>query len=111
MRRGEIWVGAGGGYASKPRPLLIVQDDRFDGTDSVAVCLMTSTEAAMPLLRVAVPADEVSGLDIPSWVMVDKIITLRRPQVTRHVGRLTASQLVDVERLMMVFLGLAQVRK
>jgi mRNA interferase MazF len=43
--------------------------------------------------------------------MVDKIITLRRPQVTRHVGRLTATQLVDVERLMMVFLGLAQVRK
>ena len=111
MRRGEIWVGAGGEYAAKPRPLLIIQDDRFDGTDSVVVCPMTSTEAAMPLLRVPVPADEVSGLDLPSWVMVDKIIALRRSQVARQVGRLAASQLVEVERLMMVFLGLAQVRK
>jgi hypothetical protein len=40
---------------------MIIEDDRFDGTDSVVVCLMTSTEAAMPLLRVPVPADEVSG--------------------------------------------------
>ena len=91
--------------------MLIIQDDRFDGTDSVAVFVMTATEAAMPLLRVPVPADDVSGLDLPSWVMVDKINTLRRPQLARHVGRLTASQLVDVERLMLVFLGLAQVRK
>jgi len=43
--------------------------------------------------------------------MVDKIITLRRSQATRHVGRLAATQLVEVGRLMMVFLGFAQVRK
>ena len=28
MKRGEIWTMAGGsGYASKPRPVVIVQDD------------------------------------------------------------------------------------
>jgi hypothetical protein len=31
MRRGEIWtVAAGAAYTGKPRPAVIVQDDRFD---------------------------------------------------------------------------------
>jgi len=30
MRRGEIWTAAGGkDYAGKPRPVFILQDDRF----------------------------------------------------------------------------------
>jgi mRNA-degrading endonuclease toxin of MazEF toxin-antitoxin module len=32
VKRGEIWTAAGGVYASKPRPSLIIQDDRFDAT-------------------------------------------------------------------------------
>ena len=31
MKRGELWTAAGGRhYAGKPRPVLLVQDDRFD---------------------------------------------------------------------------------
>ena len=33
MKRGEVWTIAGEGYAGKPRPAVIVQDDRFDATD------------------------------------------------------------------------------
>ena len=34
MRRGDIWTVSGGkDYAGKPRPVVIVQDDSFDGTD------------------------------------------------------------------------------
>ncbi|HZD22554.1 MAG TPA: type II toxin-antitoxin system PemK/MazF family toxin, partial [Acidimicrobiia bacterium] len=32
MRRGDIVLVAGGVYASKPGPALIVQDDRFKAT-------------------------------------------------------------------------------
>ena len=52
MNRGEIWSVAGGVYASKPRPAVILQDDRFDGTDSVTVCPLTSIDVPAPLLRV-----------------------------------------------------------
>jgi len=107
MSRGEIWSVAGGVYASKPRPAVLLQDDRFDATDSLTVCPLTSTEMPVPLLRVRVPMDGVSGLDAPSWVMIDKITTVRRSHVTHRIGRLSASQLVEVERLVMVFLGLA----
>ena len=37
MRRGEIWTVFGGkDYAGKPRPVVILQDDSFDATNSVA---------------------------------------------------------------------------
>ncbi len=107
MKRGEIWTAAGGVYASKPGPSLIVQDDRFDATASMVVCPLTSGDHPAPLTRVLVGADSVSGLDVPSWVMVDKISAVHRRNVTRRIGRLTARQLVEVERLMLVFLGLA----
>lgn len=107
MIRGEIWTVAGGVYASKPRPAVILQDDRFDGTDSVTVCPVTSTAVSAPLLRLPLGADALSGLDAASFVMADKITTVRRSHVSERVGRLSARQLVDLERLVMVFLGLA----
>jgi mRNA-degrading endonuclease toxin of MazEF toxin-antitoxin module len=43
MRRGDIWTVAGGkDYAGKPRPVVIVQDDSFDATDSITVCPFTT---------------------------------------------------------------------
>ena len=42
-----------------------------------------------------------------TWVMVDKITTVRRARIARYVGRLSAAEMVAVERLLMVFLGLA----
>ena len=60
---------AGGVYAQKPRPALIVQDDRFDATDSLTICPFTSTEVDAPLLRVPVHADEENGLDQDGFLM------------------------------------------
>jgi mRNA interferase MazF len=107
MIRGEIWTVAGGVYASKPRPAVILQDDRFDGTDSVSVCPLTSTDVGAPLLRMPLAPDTTSGLDAASFIMVDKITTVRRTNVHSRIGRLSSKQLVELERLMLVFLGLA----
>lgn len=107
MRRGEIWLVAGGTCASKPRPAVVLQDDHFAGTDSVTVCPLTSIELDAPLLRMRIGADELSGLDATSWIMVDKLTTVRRANVPSQVGRLSSRQLVDLERLVTVFLGLA----
>ena len=50
MRRGEVWTIAGGkDYAGKPRPAVIVQDDSFDATDSIAICAFTRATACAPL--------------------------------------------------------------
>ena len=105
LRRGEIVTVAGGVYASKPRPALIVQDDRFDATDSLTVCLFTSTDVDAPLLRVLVKADEENGLDQDGFLMVDKLTTVRRSSAHEVVGRLGATTLIEFERRVLVFLG------
>ncbi len=105
MRRGDIVTVAGGVYASKPRPALVVQDDRFDASDSVTVCPFTTTEVDAPLLRVPVVANEANGLGQDSYLMVDKITTVRRSNARTVLGRLEATTLVEFERRLLVFLG------
>lgn len=109
MNRGEIWTVTGGVYAAKPRPALIVQDDLFAGTDSVTVAPMTNTLLDAPLMRIRIAGGEggLSGLDRDSDVMIDKLTTVRRSNVHTQVGRLAAEQVAEVERALMVFLGLA----
>lgn len=107
MRRGELWTVSGGVYSSKPRPALILQDDRFDTTDSVTVAPLTSKLVDAPFARIRISPDTLNGLANASDVMIDKLTTVRRSNVATHVGRLTSEQMVEVERATMVFLGLA----
>lgn len=93
MRRGDIITVAGGVYAKKPRPALIVQDDRLDATDSLTVCPFTRTAVDAPLLRVPITADDQNGRDQDSFLMVDKITTVRRSYAGAVVGRLEATTL------------------
>jgi mRNA interferase MazF len=106
-RRGDIVLVAGGVYASKPRPAVIVQDDLFDGTDSVTVCPLTTSDVPAPLLRMPVPANDTTGIDSPSFAMIDKVTTVRRSSAGEAIGRLDSVQMVELERRLLVFLGLA----
>lgn len=108
MRRGELWAVAGGVYASKPRPALILQDDAFELTESVTVLPLTSILIDAPYLRYRIQACKESGLRCESDVMIDKLTTVRRSNVVQKVGVLNTKQLVDIERLVAVFLGLAR---
>ena len=108
MRRGEIWTAvAGGGYAGKPRPVVIVQDDRFDATNSVTVCAFTTDPTEAPLIRLAVTPDEENGLHELCSMMVDKITTMPRVGVHKRVGRLSDQDMARLGRAVVVFLGLA----
>jgi len=106
-RRGDIVIVAGGVYSNKPRPAVILQDDFFMETDSVTVCPLTTTNVDAPLLRLAVAADATTGLDEASFMMIDKITTIRRSNVGELIGQLDAVQMLELERRILVFLGLA----
>lgn len=105
MRRGDIVTVAGGVYASKPRPALVLQDDRFDATDSLTVCPFTTLDLDAPLLRVRVEATGDNGLDQDSFLMVEKITTVRRSNAHNVLGRLDSTTMVELERRLLVFLG------
>jgi len=108
VRRGEIWTVAGGAaYAGKPRPAVIVQDDRFDATSSVTVCALTTDETDAPLFRLAVEPNARNGLRAPCRMMVDKITTVPKVRLGQRVGRLNDGDLTRLARAAFVFLGLA----
>jgi len=108
VRRGEIWsVAARGAYTGKPRPAVIVQDDRFDATASLTICAMTSDPTDAPLFRLLINPDELNGLDQPSRLMVDKLTTVPKTNLGRQIGRLADEDLVRLDRAIVVFLGLA----
>lgn len=108
MKRGEIWTAAGGkDYAGKPRPVVIVQDDRFDGTDSVTVCAFTTDSTDAPLFRLPIRPIEGNGLRASCRLMVDKITTVPRAKLGAYVGRLADADLVRLNRAIVLFLGIA----
>jgi mRNA interferase MazF len=108
VRRGEIWSAAArGAYTGKPRPVVIVQDDRFDATASVTVCAVTTDPTEAPLLRVRVDPDSHNGLHQASSLMVDKLTTVPRARLGSRIGRLADEDMVRLGRAMVVFLGLA----
>lgn len=52
-------------------PTLVLQDDHFEATDSLTVCLFTSVDVDAPLIRVLVEPDEGNHLDQVSFLMVE----------------------------------------
>jgi mRNA interferase MazF len=87
--------------------VLIVQDDRFDATASVTVCPFTTNPVDAPLIRIRVEPTDSNGLDRPSSLMVDKIATIPRSGLGERLGRLGDDEVVQLNRSLMVFLGLA----
>jgi mRNA interferase MazF len=109
MRRGDIVLvadRAGGDYAGKPRPAVVVQSEFFEDTGSVAVCLLTTRQTGAPLLRIPVAADDGSGLRVPSRIAVEKLMSIRRERVGPPIGRISDEEALALNRGVAVFLGL-----
>jgi len=108
MKRGEIWTVTGGsGYAGKPRPVIVLQDNRFDATESVTVCPFTRDPTDAELFRIPIEPTPTNGLESLSRLMVDKITTVAKSKVGKQIGRLDDEDVVRLNRAVVVFLGLA----
>jgi mRNA interferase MazF len=108
MMRGDFVTIAMQGDLGKPRPALVIQADQFNENTTVTVLPVTSTLVAAPLLRIAVQPSAENGLKKPSQVMVDKAMTVKRDKVGPAFGRIDATAIVEVERCLAVFLGIAK---
>lgn len=108
MRRGEIWTVPGGGaYTGKLRPVVTLQDDRFDAAASVTVCAFTTDPTSAPLFRLVVQPSERNDLKEACRLLVDKITTVPEARAGRQIGRLDDEGLVRLNRAALVFLGFA----
>jgi mRNA interferase MazF len=112
MKRGEIWTASGGtDYAGKPRPVVIIQDDAFDGTASITICALTTDPTNAPLFRLPIEPNVENGLRTPCRLMLDKITTVAKTRLGSRIGRLDDEDVVRLNRAALVFLGLAATRR
>ena len=108
MRRGDVVVVAdrgGGDYAAKPRPAVVVQSDLYDQTLSIVVCPITTVHHQAALLRLPLAPSERLALRAPSWIMVDKLTSIRRDRVGPGIGRISDDEAMALNRSLAVFLG------
>ena len=101
-------MAGGSGYASKPRPVVIVQDDAFTARDSVTVCLITTDPSDLLVFRVPVEPTTENGLRAVSRLMVDKVTTVPKSRLAQRIGRLADDDLLRLNRSLLVFLGMAR---
>jgi len=108
MKRGDLVIVSAPGDYGKPRPAVIIQSDIFNETHaSILVCLITSDRQDAPLFRIDVQPTEETGLKVPSQIMVDKIVALRRERITQHIGQVNDEALLRLNRSLALFIGLA----
>jgi mRNA interferase MazF len=98
--RSSLWQRATAMAASHDRSDR--QSGDFAATASLTVCLLTSHGMDAPLLRLPLRPDSA-----PSWIMVDKIVTVPRAKIGRRLGSLSSGDVTRLNRALAVFLGIA----
>jgi len=106
MRRGEIWTLRDDNYASKARPVVVVQSNTVNDFDSVILALLTTFVRPDPSFRVQVDPSEENGLRQPSYVMVEKLATVRRQDLGMRIGSLTAAQMREISQKLAAVLAI-----
>ena len=109
LKRGDVWTVSGGAdYTHKPRPAVIVQDDSFDGTLSITVCIFTSDPTDAPFFRLPIEPTQKNGLRTASRLMADKISTISKQKLGKKIGRLDDQDILRLNQAIVLFLGLAR---
>ena len=106
MKRGEIWTLRDRHYASKARPVIIVQRDDHNSFDSVILCLFTTYDSEKISTRVLVKASIDNGLYKDSYVMTDKIVTVDKGLLGERIGKLSEKDMKLISAQLRNILGL-----
>lgn len=104
--RGEIWTVCASGYASKPRPAVIVQSDEVEGFDSTIVCLFTTDDSINAPTRVKATPTEENGLSQTCWIMAEKPIAIKKSTLGIRTGTLDSETLSELDAALRIVLEL-----
>jgi mRNA interferase MazF len=105
IRRGDVVIAAtGSGFGGKPRPFVAVQSDRFR-TDRLILLGCTSVVDGDSPIRPILTPSASNGLEMRCQVMVDIPVSSHRSKISRVIGRLTATELTDIDSALLIVLG------
>ena len=106
MKRGDIVTVVLQGDYGKPRPAVVIESDVVPASDSVIVCLVSSTlHEAGPFRRHPLDASPTTGLRVASQVMVDKVIAVRRNKCGAVIGKVDRTSLREIAGKLSVLIG------
>jgi mRNA interferase MazF len=107
VSRGDVVLAAAAGDYGKPRPWLVVQTDVYNHSARPASIL------ACPFTTHDEPATYRIAMDLPSgdsqrrsWLMVDKLMAIKRERIGTKITTASSQQLAAVEGAMAALLGL-----
>ena len=106
MKRGEIWSLRDKHYASKARPVVIIQSDQYNSFDSVILCLFTTFDSSDIRTRVLIKASSHNGLFKDSYVVTDKIVTVDKSILGELIGCLNDDEMLMISEQLKIILGL-----
>ena len=107
MQRGEIWLGSGrGDFAGKPRPFLIIQNEKYLRTASVVVCPFSSQLIENKSYRPIFQPTPSNGLLLSSQLLIDVTTSYAVSRFSHAIGCLNANEIVVVDAVLADFLGL-----
>jgi mRNA interferase MazF len=109
VKRGDVVLVVVPSELGRPRPGVVVQADEFnEGLSTVFICPVSSDLQEDLPLRPMIEARPSSGLRLRSQIMTDKMIALRRDRVRRVIGRIDRETSENLDRALLVVLGLAR---
>lgn len=107
FRRGDLVIAVFGRDYGKPRPGVVIQSDLFNESHASAVlCPLSSDLTGFAIFRVKLLASRTSGLRTDSEVMVDKMATVNRDRIRQRIGRLSGSQMDQLNAALRIWMDL-----
>ena len=86
---------------------LVMQCERFSAHSHVVVLPVTRQRQAVPLLRIAIKSADRRALEVPKYVAIDQPRAILRRKVKAVFGRVDHHTLLNVDRAVVIFLGIA----
>ncbi|MCX8256271.1 putative endoribonuclease MazF [Beijerinckiaceae bacterium RH AL1] len=106
-RQAIVLLAVKGAYTSKPRPWVVIQSDDFASTDSVLLCAFTHrTVEGAGRLRIDVAPSAANGLRVRCQLQAEKVVTVRRSDLGRRIGRLEDETMHRLEAALRDVIGL-----
>lgn len=99
MKRGDIVIAAERSrVGGKPRPWLIVQSDAFNEIHaSITVCMISASETDTGLFRLAIEPSVDNGLEEPSIILIDVLLSIARRSIDRRIGTADDAMMAAVD--------------
>jgi mRNA interferase MazF len=109
VKRGDVVLMVSPSELGRPRPGVIVQANQFNkDLSTIFVCPITSDLQDKLPLRPMIEAEPSTGLRLPSQIMTDKMVALRRDRIRRVIGRIDSETSERLDRALLVVLGLTR---